>query len=109
MISSIDPTEVVAIASGLASEGASMAINSANLKLEADSAAINGELLKMAAKPADPMGSMGVPTAILINERRLSAVGFDIADMFFFIRLVLAAANKRGANVWLRIYCLAGI
>jgi hypothetical protein len=81
VIASIDPTEVVAIASGLAREGASIEINSADLKPEAVSAAINGELLKNAERPTDPIGSMGVATAILMNERRLCTVGFDMVDM----------------------------
>jgi hypothetical protein len=97
--SSIDPTEVVAIASGLAREGASMEINSADLKLEAASAASNGELLNSAVKPVDPMGSMGVLMAILINERRLRIVGFDIVRMFLFVGLVLSNKNKNEAIV----------
>ena len=89
VISSMDSTQVVAIASGFARAGAAMEINSADLKPDEALAASNGELLKSVVRPADPMGSMGAPIAILINERRFSAVVFDMVFMVFLIRLML--------------------
>jgi hypothetical protein len=45
------------------------------------------------------MGSMGALIAILINERRLRALGFDIVHMFLFIGLVLSIKNENEAIV----------
>ncbi len=83
-----------------------MAINSADWKLELAPAASKGELLNSAVKPADPMGSIGAPTAILINERRLRAVGFDMVSTFLFIGLVLSAKSNNEAIVKLIMDCL---
>jgi len=74
-----------------------MEINSANLKFEAVSAASNEGLLQSAVKPADPKGSIGAPTAIFINERRCSAVGFEIFGMFFFMDWY--RLQKKGAKL----------
>ena len=103
MISSIDPTVVLAIASGLVKEGASMEINSADLKFEAVSAASNEGLLQSAVKPADPSGSMGAPTAILIKERRGSAAGFEIFGMIFLYGFVMTTEGKGDINIRLNL------
>jgi len=55
-----------------------MEINSADLKLEEVSAATMGVLLNSAPKPTDPIGSIGAPTAILMNERRSGVFRFGI-------------------------------